>query len=396
MQTNAGCAPAACDGAGDAIGIAEMGELVTQIYQGPLETPPWRSALELIRRALDASYVTLVLRAAANDRRVPLTIHASESRPVGVDREDTPYNRDFYAIDPFVGLPSDRVVTVDEVFGATAWVASELYRTFLQPLDIRHVLGADLRTQAGVECRFRVCRKHAAAPFSARDKARCGWLLPHLKGAVELHARLDAVAVERTLYANAVDRMQIAMITLDRHGMIVDANDVAGDLLAQRNGLIVTRDTIEATDAQDNRRLQRLIRRAVAGHLGTAAAPAEAMAVTRGAGKPRVGVLVRTIALSDWSGDSQRRPAVSILLRDPDRKPSGEREILRKLYDLTPAETALALRLTDGLTLDEAAEESGIRKNTARAHLRSIFSKTGVSRQATLVRILLGSVVPLG
>jgi DNA-binding CsgD family transcriptional regulator len=38
----------------------------------------------------------------------------------------------------------------------------------------------------------------------------------------------------------------------------------------------------------------------------------------------------------------------------------------------------------------------GISKNTARAHLRAIFSKTGVTRQATLVRILLGSVVPLG
>lgn len=69
---------------------------------------------------------------------------------------------------------------------------------------------------------------------------------------------------------------------------------------------------------------------------------------------------------------------------------------MRKLFDLTPAETSLAILLTNGLTLEEAAEELGISKNTARAHLRSIFSKTGVTRQATLVRILLGSVVPLG
>jgi len=58
--------------------------------------------------------------------------------------------------------------------------------------------------------------------------------------------------------------------------------------------------------------------------------------------------------------------------------------------------TICALLLTNGLTLEEAAEESGISKNTARTHLRAIFSKTGVTRQATLVRILLGSVVPLG
>ncbi|MGH8464109.1 MAG: helix-turn-helix transcriptional regulator, partial [Pseudomonas sp.] len=34
-------------------------------------------------------------------------------------------------------------------------------------------------------------------------------------------------------------------------------------------------------------------------------------------------------------------------------------------------------------------------RNTARAHLRSIFSKTGVRRQTELVRIMLNSVVAL-
>ncbi|MNT69412.1 Bacterial regulatory protein, luxR family [compost metagenome] len=70
--------------------------------------------------------------------------------------------------------------------------------------------------------------------------------------------------------------------------------------------------------------------------------------------------------------------------------------MVRKLFDLTPAETALALVLADGMTLDEAAEALGTSKNTARAHLRAIFSKTGVTRQATLVRMLLSSVISLG
>jgi len=54
------------------------------------------------------------------------------------------------------------------------------------------------------------------------------------------------------------------------------------------------------------------------------------------------------------------------------------------------------LALANGLTLDEAADGLHIRKNTARAHLRAIFSKIGVTRQTTLVRVLLSSVVWLG
>ena len=46
--------------------------------------------------------------------------------------------------------------------------------------------------------------------------------------------------------------------------------------------------------------------------------------------------------------------------------------------------------------LEEAAEALNIRRNTARAHLRSIFSKTGVRRQTELVRLFLNSVVLLG
>ena len=56
---------------------------------------------------------------------------------------------------------------------------------------------------------------------------------------------------------------------------------------------------------------------------------------------------------------------------------------------------ALALLLANGFTLDEAAVELGIRKNTIRAHLRSIFAKTGVRRQTTLIHLLLSSVASI-
>lgn len=55
-------------------------------------------------------------------------------------------------------------------------------------------------------------------------------------------------------------------------------------------------------------------------------------------------------------------------------------------------EIEIALRRVDGLTLDEAAAATGITKNTAHAHLRGIFAKTGATRQAMLVTTLLDSV----
>ncbi|MFM0247773.1 helix-turn-helix transcriptional regulator [Paraburkholderia sediminicola] len=375
------------------VSVAQFSELMARIYKGPLDTPPWADALELIRTSLGANYTTLILRSPSSDRR-GLMVHASETGP-GLPGEAS-YNNYYYSLDPFVDLPTNRVVSVDEVFGDTGWLSSELYRQFLKPADIRYLMGADLRTESGVECSFRVCRSHASTHFQARDKAFCALLLPHLWRAVELHSRLNIVESERTLYANTIDHMQIGTITLDEGGAIMRANSVANEILAEADGLRITHGAVEATNGQENRNLQRLVRHARMGHFGTVNPAVDAMPITRSGDRPKLGVLVRTIPLSEWSGDNKRRPATVLFLRDPDRKSERSQDILRKLFDLTPAETSLALLLTNGLTLDEASDELHVSKNTGRAHLRSIFSKTGVTRQAMLMRILLGSVVSLG
>ena len=142
--------------------------------------------------------------------------------------------------------------------------------------------------------------------------------------------------------------------------------------------------------------MQRLIRQIVVRPSeGTAPGVAEAISISRKAGRSKLGVVVRAVPHPQWS-EGSRRPAVALLIRDPERRTEASREIVRRLFDLTPAEASLALALADGLTLDEAAERLEIRKNTARAHLRAIFAKIGVTRQTTLVRTLLSSVIWLG
>lgn len=61
---------------------------------------------------------------------------------------------------------------------------------------------------------------------------------------------------------------------------------------------------------------------------------------------------------------------------------------IRESFGLTPAETRLAARLKDGLTLKEAAGDLGVSVNTVRNQLRAVFEKMGLNRQSDLVRAL--------
>ena len=373
----------------EAIDFEERERLISAIYDGPMESPPWQTALHQLRDALHASHVTLMLRPPTSDSH-SVMITDGKVTSQGVDS----YDNRFFALDPFVRLKEGEIVIAEELIGHK-WLESAIYLEYMRSIDVRHLLGADIYTNDGVECRFRVTRPHGAPAFSDRDKALCKTLLPHLKRSIQLHTRLDSLECERQLFAGAVNRMLLGMVIFNQNGTIQETNQEAQRILAEKDGIRLCGNKLCADSPQENRDLQNMIRAALSaqGAAGDGPGIVDAMSVTRPSGLAKYGILVRGIPLGPWS-ESKQRPALSVFLRDPESnaaQPSNE--LLRKLFGLTRMEAALAMWLAEGLTLDEAAEKMDVRRNTARTHLRSIFCKTGVTRQTMLVRLLLNSVI---
>ncbi len=75
-------------------------------------------------------------------------------------------------------------------------------------------------------------------------------------------------------------------------------------------------------------------------------------------------------------------------MEDPDREAAPLEETLRRLFGLTPAEARIVSELASGKRLEQIAEQLGVQVNTARAHLKSAFAKTGTGRQAELVQLV--------
>jgi len=374
-----------------ALDVDEISDLIGLVYDGPLLDIPWQSLLDVLRHLLAANYVTLVLRPPSNTSPGLMITSSAVDTTVGTGA----YAQHFYAIDPFINLPNAQVTTVQELIGEAVWMESEIYRFFNKPYDVLQILGVDIRPEQGVECRLRVCRPHGGDRFSDADKALCQRIVPHLQRAVRIHANLNTSESERRLYAGTVDRLLIGSIVLDDTGRVLTTNGMADEILSEKDSLIVSNGLLTVNSAQENRKLQALIRQAVSLRDSVEPGIPIGLSVPRQGGRAKLGLLVRPIAAQKWS-QRPHQPAVAVFIRDPDQKALASTDLLRNMFDFTRAEASLVLLLTQGLSLDEAAQELDIRRNTARAHLRSVFSKTGVTRQAALVQTVLHSIIPLG
>lgn len=366
-------------------------ELLELIYQGPLETIPCSSAMTDLRGWLKANGSVLILRPArANTMAVVI-----RDRGRGPKLSTSVYTQfATFSLDPFVGLPADRAVTLAEIIDPEQWIQGEFFKQYVEPRQVRYILGADIHGDEGREFRLRFTRPAESEEFSAADKALVQALIPHLKQALNLHGRFGQMETEMQLYANVMSSMLVGSVILDGAGAILRSNNVAQAILAEKDGLSVTAGVLSAEYRSEGRELQRLIRQTLAMPPGQPAM-AEALSLSRPSGRASLNLLIRPIPLSECS-EGPNRPTAVVFIRDPEHRTQPPVELVQRLFHFTPAEAKLALLLTDGLSLDEAAEAMKIRKNTARAHLRAIFSKTGVTRQITLVRLLLTSVASFG
>jgi len=373
--------------------LAEYERLIGNMYDSAMDTRRMTDSLRQVRTLFKANFVTLILRVQDEPLLSPMMVAGDIELGEGGINHYAYYAKSTL----FDSLPTDTVFTVDELMSDAEWVSSSFYLLFCQPHNCYQMLGADIRMPDGCTVRFRITRPRDHAHFSNVERTMCAMLLPHLRRSLHMHSLLDRSESLGNLYSQTISRMAVATIVLDESGSVVQLNSVAREILDSKDGLKVVGGRLEATYPSDNRELLRLVRNAFqrARQGGAGLQVAEATSISRPSGKVSLGVVVELIPSQELV-EGKGKPTVVVYVRDAVSKSLLSTVVTSQLYNLTPAETALALELANGLSLEEASETLNIRRNTARAHLRSIFSKTGVRRQTELVRIMLNSVVALG
>lgn len=203
----------------------------------------------------------------------------------------------------------------------------------------------------------------------------------HLRRALEMQRRFKEIETRQIALEDALNRLTTGVILLDSRLMVMFANSGAHRILVQKNGLILRDGMLAAQNKSDSVKLGQTLQEI----LGIVKPQRRngVLWISR-CGKKPIGV----VTLRVESGN-RLAAAVAVYISDPDSGMFPDPDLVRQLYQLTPAETALALQLLQGNRLEESAHALGISLNTARTHLKRALNKTDTRRQADLIRLLL-------
>ncbi|MCY4026903.1 MAG: LuxR C-terminal-related transcriptional regulator [Acidobacteria bacterium] len=217
-------------------------------------------------------------------------------------------------------------------------------------------------------------------------------LFPHIRQFVLVRRALERTEALGSTLTGLLDNPRVGVLHLDRRGRILAANDPARRILQDHDGLSDRNGVLRAEGPDDERRLQ---------HLMAAALPTSSIVPVSGSMLLRrcsvaLPFVLHVKPVSVPQPDlGARHVAALALVVEPGRQHPVEPALVAKTLGLTPAESRVAVWLAEGKSVREMAEATGHKRGTISWHLKQIYQKLPVRRQADLVRVVL-SIAELG
>jgi DNA-binding CsgD family transcriptional regulator len=376
----------------DAREQGHMLEIIGQLYDAAADPPAWSPVAANVATFFGAESCLLQV---AN-------LRAGGTRFLGVT-DNIPatfwsgYAERYYREDQWAKAAignRDRALLGEEVVPDDWYKTSEFVNELCVTAKAHYFIGAGLSLADEKLGLVGIHRPKGGSAFAQDDRRRLDILLPHVARATELTLRFESASLGQLASLEGLDRIGTAIFVVDRCGRIIFASRLAESLLAKPCPLRAAGGRLTCDDPRSAAQLARLIQLAAdlaAGHgLGH---PGRGLAIDRGAESPPLTALVVPLrpARAAFGGV---RPAALVFIKDPELQGLSAR-LLQDLFQLTPAQAAVAQNLAAGRSLSQAAEVLGISLHTVRDHLKAVFAKTRTTRQPQLVTLLARSVAGL-
>lgn len=371
-----------------------LSDLVHLIYDASVHPERWNGVVAAIAASFGTSKGLLFTPFLAPQ-------HGGLIFPVGIDEAalqlwaSSYIDKDIWAQRAQArGLLRAGAVLLDhEIVPREEFLASPFYREFLGTIGIGRVCTSIVfEGTPGLPATSISIFRDAREP--AFDQADAQWmklLAAHVSRGLGLMQRLDTARLQYTSLLASLDRLNFGVALLNDGMQVLHLNQAAQGVINRRDGIFINADRqLESNPAA--KRSQSLSRwlttvrdtpAAEQGHF------LEGCRVARNEGKRHYAIqCAAVLATSAWTAQNEGVRFVVFII-DPSalQLPSVSR--LTALYGLTEAQAKVAREFSSGGSYKQVAHRLRISEETVRSHIKEIYPKTRVNRQADLVRLIL-------
>jgi DNA-binding CsgD family transcriptional regulator len=272
-------------------------------------------------------------------------------------------------------------VLESELYDTEADMAADpVYRELLWPAGLGWGTGTAVPLPTGETLCLTLERFRTRGPVETTVVRQLDVLRPHLARTALMSGRLQ---LERARVASeTLALLGLPALVFDHQGKVLAANQLIEALTDQIRWH--ARDRISLKDSSAHE----LFQNAVA-NLDLEGAPLVLSFASRGV-EANAAMVVHIVPIRGLSRDIFQRCAGVLVMMPVTFPEAPPVEMIRSLFDLTPAEARIARSLTTGETVETIATNTGVSRNTVRTQLQGVLQKTGCSRQAEVVALLSG------
>ncbi len=370
---------------------AELSDLIGDIYDAALDASLWPAILPRAAAYVGGQAAALLGKDVVADD-VTSFYYCGVTADYMQAYLDRYYRYDMFGIVESMGFPLGEPITTVDILPYEDFVAGRFFREWAEPqgwVDSIWVLLDRSSTGYGF---FSVLRDGTTGLVDASARRHMGLIAPHLRRSVLIGNVIDIGRSQAETFASGLDLLRAGVFFVDAAGRVQHANAAGRQMLAAGaplrlgEGALVSRDEAGA-DA---------LRSALAeASLGDTALTSRGVAIPLEAGGRHVAHVLPLTQGTRRRNAIEGRAVAAVFVQPQQAFQPPAPELIAKSFRLTPSELRVLLAVVEVGGVPDVADTLGIAETTVRTHLARLYAKTGVNRQADLVKLVAGFASPV-
>lgn len=357
------------------------GAFLAGVYEAGLNPEAWPDAVDLISKGFGNAKVGLL-----HFNRLSLSLEGwtHDLDPETWRTRSSAYHdpRNNPSVRIALSMPVGQVLDRRRFIDDSGFDQHPMKLNFFAPNRMFHLMLSTVQREPDSASFLLISRPREAEAFEPREILLGSMLADHVGRAMRTYCALQLADSRALAFDRALDRLSAGVVLVDASLRVLHANAAAGRMLEAGDGVALRLGRVSFSDPRAQQKLAAM----------RLSDPARGIVdIEMQARRRELPALRVTIfpALGEAAAIAPRSRLL-ILIRDPEQDAAAKSVArLASAFGLTPSEVRVAALAAAAASTREISACLGSSENTVKTHLKMIYLKTGTSRRAEFVRLVL-------